>query len=84
MSDSAPQGTPLVRVESLCKSFETGEAKVEVLSGVDLEVASTLPRQDGYTSVAIFAGRWTHHIICGLDPLRTPSRPPLDPLWTPS
>jgi lipoprotein-releasing system ATP-binding protein len=40
MSDSAPQGTPLVRVESLCKSFETGEAKVEVLSGVDLEVAS--------------------------------------------
>ena len=40
MSEPAvsPDPRPLVRVEALHKSFETGEASIEVLSGVDLEI----------------------------------------------
>jgi len=40
MSEPAAQATthPLIRVEGLHKRFETGEAVIEVLSGVDLEI----------------------------------------------
>ena len=39
MSDPASPLESLLRVEGLRKSFETGDASIEVLSGVDLEVA---------------------------------------------
>ena len=39
MNERISRLEPLVRVAGLCKSFETGAAPIEVLSGVDFEVA---------------------------------------------
>jgi len=42
MSEPAaiPVSQPLVRVEQLCKSFETGDATIDVLTGVDLDISA--------------------------------------------